>query len=281
LQKGFVFAILTKLKGKTPMKIVTLASGSKGNSTYLETDKVKILIDAGLTVKKLEERLSCVQASAQEIDAILVTHEHSDHIKGLFAFAKKYETKIFMHNYLAQVLAPKIAEFHLSKQVVFFHDNFVIDDLTVVSFELPHDATHCVGYSFVCNNKKISIATDLGHTNPRIIEHLKNSSLLILEANHDEHLLKQNPKYPYYLKNRIASGQGHLSNLKAAQVILELVEHNVTQVVLAHLSEENNAPEMAYNTIKQFLAEYGVEEGKHIFVDVATQHKVGNIFHLK
>ena len=263
------------------MKIVTLGSGSKGNSTYLETEKVKVLIDAGLTIKQLEERLLSLLINPSDIDAILLTHEHSDHTKGLFQFAKKYKTKIYAHNYLWQVLQKKLTEFNVSDQIIFFSDDFTILDLTVTSFELPHDATYCVGFSFINNGKKISIATDLGHTNPRIIEKLKNSSLLILEANHDETLLMQNPKYPIYLKNRIASKRGHLSNLSAAKIILELIEHNVTQVILAHLSEENNAPEMAYNTIKEFLKTYGVEEGKHIFVDVATQHKVGNVFNLK
>ena len=263
------------------MKIVTLASGSKGNSTYLETEKVKILIDAGITIKELEKRLNILEINPSEIAAILVTHEHSDHIKGVFNFAKKYNTKIYVHNYLWSAIECKVTELNLSEQMVFFNDDFIIEDLKVVSFELPHDATYCVGYSFLNNGKKISIATDLGHTNPRIIEHLKNSTLLILESNHDESLLKQNPKYPIYLKNRILSSKGHLSNLSAAQTILELVNYNVQQVVLAHLSEENNAPEMAYNTIKEFLRSYGVEEGKHIFVDVATQHKVGNIFNLK
>lgn len=270
-----------EIKRKIQMKIVTLASGSKGNSTFLQTEKVNILIDAGLTLRELEQKLKSVHVEPASIHAILITHEHSDHIKGLSVFAKKYKTKIYAHNYLWQVLNDKLKDQALIEQIVFFSEDFTLFDLTVTSFELPHDATYCVGYSFLNDGKKISIATDLGHTNPRIIEQLKNSTLLILEANHDEGLLKQNPKYPFYLKNRILSSKGHLSNLAAAQTILQLINHNVQQVVLAHLSEENNAPEMAYNTVKDFLLTYGVEEGKHIFIDVATQHKVGNIFHLK
>ena len=139
----------------------------------------------------------------------------------------------------------KLRDETLAEQIVFFEEDFKIADLDVCSFELPHDSAYCIGYSFLNNGKKISIATDLGHTNARIIEKLKNSTLVILEANYDEHLLKQNPKYPVYLKSRIMSKKGHLSNLDAAETILQLVNHNVKQIVLAHLSEENNAPEMA------------------------------------
>jgi len=263
------------------MKVVTLASGSKGNSTYIETINSKVLVDIGITLKQIEEKLKEIEVCPKDIDAILITHEHSDHIKGVGSFAKKYGTKIYAHNYLWQVLEQKLDDKSLNEQIVFFNDDFIISDLTVSSFEVPHDATYCVGYCFFNDGKKISIATDLGHTNPRIIDKLKNSTLVILEANHDEELLKQNPKYPLYLKNRILSSRGHLSNLSAAQAILELVNFNVKQIVLAHLSEENNAPEMAYNTIKDFLKSHGVEEGKHIFIDVATQHKIGNIFYLK
>jgi|AntRauTorcE11897_2_1112592.scaffolds.fasta_scaffold00001_482 phosphoribosyl 1,2-cyclic phosphodiesterase len=263
------------------MKIVTLASGSKGNSTYIQTEQAKVLVDAGLTLKQLELRLSVIGVNPADIDAICITHEHSDHIKGVSFFARKYGTKIYAHNYLWQILGAKLKKINISEQVVFFSDDFFIKDLTVSSFELPHDSVYCVGYSFLNNGKKISIATDLGYTNDRILEKLKNSTLVILEANYDEHLLVKNPKYPIYLKNRITSNKGHLSNVNAAQVILQLMKYNVKQVVLAHLSEENNAPEMAYSTVKQFLLDQGVEEGKHIFVDVSTQHKIGNVFNLK
>lgn len=263
------------------MKVVTLASGSKGNSTYLETDSVKILIDLGLSLKQIEQKLEVLQVNPSSIDAILLTHEHSDHIKGVAFFAKKYGAKIYAHNLLWEVLQNKLKDKAVANKIVLFSDDFIIGDLAISSFELPHDAVYCVGYSFINDGKKISIATDLGHTNSRIMEKLKNSTLVILEANHDEHLLRNNPKYPIYLKNRILSSKGHLSNITAAETILELASYNVKQIVLAHLSEENNAPEVAYNTIKKFLLEKGVEEGKHIFVDVATQNKIGNIFNLK
>jgi phosphoribosyl 1,2-cyclic phosphodiesterase len=263
------------------MKIVTLASGSKGNSIYLETDEIKVLVDIGITIKQIEQRLAILEVEPVTINAILITHEHSDHLKGVAAFAKKYGTKIYVHKLLWQVFLEKLKDNSLTEQMIFFEEDFKIADLSVSSFELPHDSVYCIGYSFLNNGKKISIATDLGYTNARIIEKLKNSTLVILEANYDEHLLHQNPKYPIYLKSRIMSNKGHLSNLHAAETILQLVNYNVKQIVLAHLSEENNAPEVAYNTVKNFLLSKGVEEGKHIFVDVSTQHKIGNIFNIK
>ena len=226
----FFDTMYRQIKGKI-MRVVTLASGSKGNCTYVETAQAKILVDAGLTLKNLELRLSVIDVNPNNND--------------------------------------------------FFEDDFKINDLAISSFEVSHDVTHCVGFNLYNEGKKISIATDLGHTNSNIIDKLKNSTLVILEANHDVEALKANTKYPIYLKNRILSNRGHLSNLSASEVIAELVNYNVQQIVLAHLSEENNTPQMAYNTVKEFLARYEIIEGKNIFIDVAHQHKIGKIFNLK
>ena len=263
------------------MKVATLASGSKGNSTYLESNEAKVLIDAGLTLKELEKRLRLIEVDPNQIDAILITHEHSDHIKGVGLFAKKYQTDIYAHAKLWQVLAKKLGEAIVKQYVQFFSEDFFVKDLTISAFEVPHDSVHCVGYNFYNNGKKISIATDLGHTNDRIIDKLKDSTIVILEANYEEDLLKANTKYPSYLKNRIKGSRGHLSNEQTVGVIAQLVNAGVKQVVLAHLSEENNAPEVAFNTIKKGLEEVGIIEGKHVFVDVSTQNRVGNVFKLK
>ena len=244
-----VWVFAEQRQGKI-MKVVTLASGSKGNCTYLETTEAKILIDAGITVKQIELRLNLIGVKPDEIDAILITHEHSDHIKGVGLFARKHKTDVYAHNYLFSVIQNKTG-LTTNEGLKFFESDFFIKDLTISSFEVPHDATHCVGYNFLNEGKKISIATDLGHTNSRIIEQLKDSTLVILEANYEEELLVANSKYPPYLKNRIRGSRGHLSNLQAVDVIAELVNYNVKQIVLAHLSEENNAPEVAFNSIKK------------------------------
>ncbi|MGD9901072.1 MAG: MBL fold metallo-hydrolase [Spirochaetales bacterium] len=263
------------------MKVVTLGSGSKGNSTYIETDGAKILIDAGFTISELEKRLNLIGVEASNIDAIIITHEHSDHIKGVANFNKKYGTKIYAHSNLWGILEDKLGKIKLDEREEFFVDPFKINDLIIESFELPHDASYCVGFSLYNEGSKVSIATDLGYATKNIVEKLKNSNLLILEANHDISALRANTKYPSYLKRRILSNKGHLSNESAGQVLLELVNCGVQQVVLAHLSEQNNTPQIAFETVRDFLNKYGIIEGKHIFIDVAPQDKIGNIFNLK
>ncbi len=264
------------------MKIVTLASGSKGNCTLLQSEKCKILIDAGINVSEIETKLLTLNVNPSEIDAILITHEHIDHIKSVGLFAKKYGSCVYAHNLEWQVLEDKVKN-HIKpeQQKDFFSTDFFLKDLTVGSFELSHDSNLCLGYSFFNSGNKFSIATDLGVITPLVIKALKESSLIILEANHDEKLLLNNPKYSISLKNRILSSKGHLSNFATADALIQLVGGKLQQVVLAHLSEENNSPSLAYNTVKTELIKNGIVEGENVFIDVSTQHKIGNIFHLK
>ncbi len=262
------------------MKVVNIASGSKGNSTLIISDNVKILVDAGLTCKDLELRLHSLSIDPSSINAILITHEHIDHIKGVAVFARKYGTKIYVpvggFDYLEQK-SPKLP----TEQVICFVSNeFFIGDLSVSVFELPHDSNFCCGYSFTKNGKKISIATDLGHTNFKILQNLQGSDILYLEANHDENRLLANPHYSNSLKNRILSPKGHLSNLACAKAIAYLADSGIKQVVLAHLSEENNTPMLAYTTIRDYLLTQHIVEGKHLFIDVASQDNVGSIFEI-
>ncbi len=260
------------------MKVVTLASGSKGNCTYIKSKEANILIDLGVSARQIENNLKYLGENPENIDAILITHEHSDHIKGVLVFAKKYNTKVYAYHKAWGKLLTKIGDLDLNLQVDFFDADFYIKDITVSPFEVSHDSEYCFGYSFYNNGKKVSIATDLGHTNDRIIESLKNSALVILESNHDENILLNNPKYPFFTRKRILSNKGHLSNTASANVIAKLIEHGTKQVVLAHLSDENNAPELAFNTVKQELAKMGIIEGEHVFIDVAPAKQIGNIF---
>lgn len=263
------------------MKVVTLASGSKGNCTLVQTSKSRILVDAGINLAEIESKLLKLGINPNSIDAILITHEHSDHIKSVGAFARKYGCRVYAHNLEWQVLESKIGAIKPFQQREFFGSDFYLDDLTVSSFELSHDCNLCLGYSFFNNGNKISIATDLGIVTPLVIKSLKGSSLIILEANHDEKLLLNNPKYSIALKNRILSSKGHLSNISTSNAISQLVGGELQQIVLAHLSEENNSPELAYNTIKTDLLSKGIVEGENVFIDVSTQKNIGNIFNLK
>jgi len=261
------------------MKIVTLGSGSKGNSTLVSTDSTNILIDAGLPLNEIETKLISLSIEPSTIDAILITHEHSDHIKSVDMFSKKYHTPVYAHQKEWGALNVRLNILQ-QLQKAFGDDDFYVGDMTISSFQLSHDSSFCVGYSIYNNGAKFSIATDLGFCPQNVIEHLKGSNIVVLEANHDEKLLANNPKYPVVLKKRILSNKGHLSNTASAEVISQLVG-GTNQVILGHLSEENNTPSLAYNTIKAFLAQKGIVEGKNIFVDVAFQHQMGNIYEIK
>lgn len=262
------------------MKIVNLGSGSKGNCTLVCTDNTVILIDAGLTIAEIETKLTALGIDANNINGILISHEHVDHIKSVGKLSQKYRIPVYAHLDEWDCLISKDKNILPQFRNAFTDKDFYIGDMTISSFKLSHDANVCVGYSIYSEGAKFSIATDLGTCPKNIIEKLKGSNVVLLEANHDENLLLNNPKYPIVLKKRILSNKGHLSNNACAQVISQLVG-GTTQVILGHLSEENNSPSLAYNTIKAFLAQKGIIEGKNIFIDVAYQHHISNIFEIK
>lgn len=263
------------------MKVITLASGSKGNCILIATDTTKILVDQGLTLIDVETRLKAINVDPSEIYAIVVTHEHSDHIKGVGTFARKYGCYVVANQTEWEVLDKKLGKLDEIQKIKYNSSNFYLKDLTVCAFRLSHDAHTCFGYSFYNQGYKISIATDFGVPSKQILDNLKDSNVLILEANHDENLLLNNPKYSSMLKQRILSSKGHISNKTCAHIIGEIFSTNLKQVILAHLSEENNTPQLAYDTVKSELLKYGIVEGKHIYVDVAMQHSIGHLFDLK
>ena len=263
------------------MRVANLSSGSKGNSTYIQTNQAKILIDDGISFSSLKERLNQISVNPLEIDAVLLTHEHSDHTYGIKTFLKKNkQAKVYIPAFVQNMCLPSIFEFPPSQVVWFTNSTFFIKDALINAFILPHDSHFCVGYSVTSNNRKISIATDLGFVSDETLKNLENSDILFLESNHDEKLLIKNPKYSENLKKRILSNNGHLSNTASAQTICKLISKGVKQVVLSHLSEENNTPELAYSTVKSILMKNGIVEGEHIFIDVAYQSRVGTVFDL-
>lgn len=263
------------------MKAVSLSSGSKGNCIFIQSQNAKILIDNGLTLSNLQSRLEVIGVKVEEIDAILLTHEHGDHLYGIKAFLRKNKkAKVyipaFVQNYdIAGILALPSAQIEW-----FSSSDFFIKDLTISSFILPHDSKFCVGYSVICGGKKVSVATDLGFVSNSTLLNLAHSDILFLESNHDEVLLRKNPKYTARLKKRILSNVGHLSNTSCGLALVNLVKNGVKQVILSHLSEENNTPILAYNTVKKVLSQNGIIEGENVCVDVAFQDRIGTIFNL-
>ena len=258
------------------MKVCSLASSSKGNCTIVYNEKEILLVDMGITLKDLEEKFARLKLNMENIIGVLITHEHSDHTKGILSLVRKYNVPIYCHyDSVDRIIEKtKISSLCVSR---FADAEFKIGNFKVSSFKVCHDVC-CVGFNIVENGNKVSIVTDLGHTTKAIVERLYDSRLVILEANHDEKMVMASTKHPPILKRRILSDHGHLSNISSAKVVAELAQHNVRQVVFAHLSEENNTPALCYSTICDYLNSVGVVPDVNIKLDIAKPNGVGPIF---
>lgn len=233
------------------MRLCSIASGSSGNCIYVGSENAHVLVDAGISGKRIEQGLNSLELTGRDIDGILVTHEHSDHIKGLGVLARKYEIPIYTTGGTVDAMVRtgglgKLPEgiFHEIRE----DEAFSIKDLSISPFTIPHDAAQPVGYRLKCGGQSVGIATDLGKYNDYIVENLQNLDALLLEANHDIRML-QVGKYPYYLKQRIMGDRGHLSNENAGRLLCRILHDNMKAVFLGHLSKENNYEELAYETV--------------------------------
>ncbi len=224
-----------------------LFSGSTGNCTYLSYQNTKLLIDAGVSCTKITKSLNELHTNLDEIDAILVTHEHSDHIRGLATIAKKFHIPIYTSSKTWKAMESlKIPE--TCKMYFIPNESFSFGDFEIFPFSIPHDAADPVGFSILADHKKITIATDIGHLTKGIIHQMEQSDILLLESNYDTDTLKCG-SYPYFLKERILGENGHLSNEMAGKAVSYLCQKGVQHVILGHLSKENNFPELAYQTV--------------------------------
>ena len=233
------------------MRLCSIASGSSGNCIYVGSECAHVLVDIGISGKKMETGLNSLELTGRDIDGILITHEHSDHIKGLGVIARRYGIPIYATGGTVDAMfrsgsLGKIPEgiFHEIRE----DEPFLIKDLKVKPFTISHDAAQPVGYRLECGAHSVGIATDLGKYNDYIIENLQDLDALLLEANHDIRML-QVGKYPYYLKQRILGDRGHLSNEKAGRLLCRLLHDNMKAIFLGHLSRENNYEELAYETV--------------------------------
>ena len=260
------------------MKVCSLASSSKGNCTIVYNDSEIILVDMGITLKELEEKLKLLGLSCDNIIGAIVSHEHSDHTKGLGSLNKKYGTPVFCHSNAVAGVLKKSGLYEGA--LVRFSTAFELGSFVIDFFEVSHDV-FCVGFNIFENSNKISIVTDLGYTTTAIVERLYDSRLVILEANHDEKMVAASKKYPAILKARILGNKGHLSNINSAKVVVDLAQHNVKQVLFGHLSEENNTPELCYSTICDHLESVGVKPQVNIKLDIAKPCGIGPVFVIK
>lgn len=234
------------------MRFTTIASGSSGNCTYVGSDNTHILIDAGISKKRIEEGLKTLDLGLSDIDAIFVTHEHSDHIAALHTILKKFDIPIYATNGTIQGIrnSDKKCEMTDSRFIEVSVDKEVaVGDMILNPMKISHDALEPCGYRVFCNGRKIGVATDLGCYTDYTVDCLKDCDALLLEANHDVRMLQTGP-YPYQLKRRILGDTGHLSNDKSGELLCKLLHDNMKGIFLGHLSKENNLPELAYETVR-------------------------------
>ena len=252
------------------LTVCVLASGSKGNAIYVSDGETSILIDAGLSGIEIERRLRKRNLQAECLDAIIVSHEHSDHIKGVGVLSRRYDLPVYISDPTRTEAAGILGSIQRTESFV-CGSTFQINGLSIHPFSTSHDAGDPAGFTIERNGLKIGLATDLGIATQMVKEHLKGSALLLLEANHDIAMLENGP-YPWPVKQRIKSRVGHLSNVDSRDLLGEIKHSGLQQVILGHLSETNNTPETAAREIGPVLA------GCKTKLNIATQDQCGEVF---
>src|SRR6266403_2502751 len=259
------------------VSVAVLASGSNGNTAVVQTSKTKILVDAGISCRETYKRLKALDEDPRSLSAILITHEHSDHVYGLWTLAKKLKVPVFMtgatHLMWARALRDENGERPALERLEIFASGkrFQVGDIEVTPFTIPHDAADPVGFTFRAEGVKIGFATDLGYMPTNVRNHLRGCTVLVMESNHDVEMLRAGP-YPWSVKQRVMSRVGHLSNDALAEFFYNDYDGGAEYLVLAHLSEQNNHPEIARAAAEQAL---GGRQGLwHNQVLLATQAEV-------
>jgi phosphoribosyl 1,2-cyclic phosphodiesterase len=238
------------------MKLCVLGSGSSGNATLLRTESTAILVDAGFSCRELERRLKSVSFSPDKINAILITHEHSDHIKGAALFSKKYGIPAYLTEGTA-LSSNGALESKDNLRFIRPEEEFTIGDLEVQPFSIPHDAAEPVAYLVSSGGRRAVVMTDLGHVTVRAVEKTRLANLVMVESNHDTELLKIGP-YPRFLKERVSGKFGHLSNDDCMELLANAGGERLSTVIFAHLSRQNNNPNLVRQNAETFFNGYNV-----------------------
>ncbi|MBR2967769.1 MAG: MBL fold metallo-hydrolase [Clostridia bacterium] len=250
------------------LKICSIASGSSGNCIYLASDTTTVVIDAGVSCKRIKQSLLAIGASCNEVN-LLVTHSHSDHVCGLKMMCKSLSPTVYAHYLTSPRISLLLDGYNNLRE---FSGDFYIGDMTISPFKVSHDVP-CVGYSVYQGGRKISVVTDVGALTADNMRAIQGSNVVLIESNHDEKMLMANTRYPMELKRRILSDRGHLSNAACAQAVVKCVKSGAKQIILGHLSMENNTPELAcaasYSALKS--------EGLSANICVALQDKMSEL----
>jgi len=255
-----------------------LGSGSAGNSALVATDHCKILVDGGLSARQIVLRLEQCGGTPEQLDGVLLTHEHGDHVYGLEVLCRKLEIPIYANSQTAEAVRSGCSlDQHPHWRIFRTGSEFKICDIVVQTFPVPHDAVDPVGFAFYAGSSGLGFITDLGYATKMIVERLRHVHTLVIETNHDEKLLQSDTHRPWPVKQRIQSRHGHLSNNAAATVIEELLPGKIDRVVLGHLSRDCNTPELALQTIRNALSKCGKID---IEVFCASQSEISPCFRI-
>lgn len=259
------------------LKLCVLGSGSTGNCALAASESTAILIDMGLPVLRTEKCLKTLGVDPDRV-SVLITHSHSDHLSGLERFCRRHPSvEAYCPRECYRSVRAKLPDCVRLRET---EGDFYVGDVTVSPFKLSHDVP-CVGYSLLSRGRKITFATDTGAFPLSLVERAGDSDIVVIESNHDEELVKDNAEYSEYLKRRILSERGHLSNALSAECVCKLAHSGVKQFVLAHLSRENNYPELAFETCKNRLLTDGLVEGRDVRLEVACPDKMSSLFEIE
>lgn len=260
----------------------SLASGSTGNAQYIGNKTTKILLDAGLSGKYIKAGLEGIGIDPTELDGIVITHEHSDHIKGVGVLMRRYDVPIYVTEGTWKGMSEKIGKIDNEKVNIIKNDElFKIKDIEVKAYPVSHDANDPIGFTFQNGTGKIGVVTDLGCYTETILKEIRSCDLVMIEANHDEEMLQMG-SYPYYLKRRILSEIGHISNEVSGEIACDIVKNGKTRnILLGHLSRENNFPDLAYETVKSIMESEGIRVGDDVMLNMTYRDKIGGLFVIK